>query len=796
MSQNTDRPREGVASSEPNAGPDGIQIPRLSDGKSLESCRGTTPLRDATAKAVILTRAKELYEHEKNSTIWTKQTQDGRNQLIFFIHRLEQGLFSPGPIRPKDSNDASHPTQRAHRRTSSSPRQRDLSDYEDVFYATCAKTRELHENLAIRFESGFLTPDAVLHERGENLLSYAPFTAREMLKYLEVTWSILLDPRLLIALDNSVRRDRVRHSQGVTLEPNFDPNNNTPEFTAHLRRSLTDRLGKGRSLPEDALTGLMDVAKMSPGHVNALLWEKYRPLVAEEQRLKEHENLLRARHAAEARAARFASMSAEEHRARALAIIDGRSVTPAPADVDIKSILDPLRPFYGEGSNIFDSVATPSTSCDCMLSCICKTSCFTEPEETCLCKRSSVFREYAEQVKTASTVRDVISRNYGKQLGDDIILDAPNNDVAQLQIAAVASDFHPVFEEALSEVRSVIEEMETDYVERKLVATGMKSPALTITPVKSSKKTKDPYPLDFYSSPSIFDSPTAFDSGYDTRSSNVVNQTVSIHTPPQAHESQDGNAYSSPALSPTTDVQYPHTSKTLYVERLPPPPFRLERSETEPPPAPKRFFTDPAFTQMYDEHLREERKSMESNLPPMRIVNSVPMQDRIWYSAGGNRAAHDRIEVEWDVPTPIAKTFSYPAEEFIAMLPNPYISRRPQDEQPSLYVQKQRAETEKCLSEHGIREEEDSKHRIEALRRGRSATAEELLERVKNQFTGKGAGDRDSNESKKSDQSFYNDQGKGKEGEPGSEKKRIRGLKWENARKIFKRSLSSSEAKN
>ena len=105
-----------------------------------------------------------------------------------------------------------------------SPRQRDLADYEDVFYATCAKTCELHESLAIRFESGFITPDVILHERGENLLSYAPFTAWEVLKYLEVTWSILLDPRLLVALDNAIRRNRVRHSQGVTLDSNFDPN--------------------------------------------------------------------------------------------------------------------------------------------------------------------------------------------------------------------------------------------------------------------------------------------------------------------------------------------------------------------------------------------------------------------------------------------------------------------------------------------------------------------------------------------------------------------------------------------
>jgi len=46
---------------------------------------------------------------------------------------------------------------------------------------------------------------------------------------------------------------------------------------------------------------------MSPGHVNALLWEKYRPLIAEEQRLEENENLLRARQAAEAKVAAIGS---------------------------------------------------------------------------------------------------------------------------------------------------------------------------------------------------------------------------------------------------------------------------------------------------------------------------------------------------------------------------------------------------------------------------------------------------------------------------------------------------------
>lgn len=795
MSQKVNRPGEGVAPLELDTKPAGICIAKLGGGKSPESCHGTTALRDATAKIIILTRAKELYEHEKNSIIWTKQTQNGRNQLIFFIHRLEQGLFSPGPTRPKDATDASHPSQRAHRRTSS-PRQCDLADYEDVFYATCAKTCGLHESLAIHFESGFITPDAILHERGENLLSHTPFTAWEMLKYLEVTWSILLDPRLVVALDNVVRRNRVRHSQGVTLNPNFDPSNNTPELTAHLRRSLTDRLGIGRSLPEDALTGLMDVIKMRPGHVNALLWEKYRPLIAEEQRLKENENLLRARQAAEAKVARFASMPTEEHRARALAIIEGRPVTPAPTDVDIKSLLYPLRPIYEEGSTMFDSVVIPSTNCDCVLGCICKTSCFTEPDEPCLCKRSSVFRQQAEQTRTASTVRDIMSRNYGKPLGDDILLDAPTNEVAQLQVAAAASDFHPMFNDALDEVQSVIEEMESDYVERKLVANGMKSPALPTTPVKPCKKAKDPYPLDFYSSPHTFTHSKVFDSSYGTRSVSAGNPPKSVYATPYHRESQGSSIYSSPMSPPTTNVQYPRAGKALNIKRLPPPPFCLERSETEPPPAPKRFFTDPAFTQMYYEHLHEESKSIESNLPPMRIVNSVPMQDRIWYSVGGT---NDRIEVQWRVPTSMAKTFSYPAEEFIAMPPDPYPSRHLQDEQSSLYIQKQRAETEAYLSERTNREEEDYKQRIEMLKRGRSATVEELLERAKGQFTGKGTGDRDSDESKKSteskksEQSFYNDQGKGKEGELGSEKKRMRGLKWENARKIFKRSIGSSE---
>ena len=53
----------------------GICIAKLGGGKSPESCRGTMALRDATAKTIILTRAKELYEHEKNSIIWTKQVR-------------------------------------------------------------------------------------------------------------------------------------------------------------------------------------------------------------------------------------------------------------------------------------------------------------------------------------------------------------------------------------------------------------------------------------------------------------------------------------------------------------------------------------------------------------------------------------------------------------------------------------------------------------------------------------------------------------------------------------------------
>ncbi|OCK76848.1 hypothetical protein K432DRAFT_396094 [Lepidopterella palustris CBS 459.81] len=264
----------------------GDDISQLDESVSPESSKGALPVQEMVVKEIILTRAKQILRHDRAGFLepFRKPAHGEDDMLQFLMDRLERGLSSPGPIKARDANDPSHHTQRAHHRTLSGVMERELYEFEYVYYALIGRTKDIHDHLAMRLRSNFITPDQPLHHLGEDFHSNLPFTVENMMNFLRETWAVCMHSGVIVALDRAVRRHRVLCAQGVTFESGFDVRDHSPESLWRLRASLRARQDSKGELPLESRGGLMNAAKMGPGQITAFINEKFRLLVLEERR--------------------------------------------------------------------------------------------------------------------------------------------------------------------------------------------------------------------------------------------------------------------------------------------------------------------------------------------------------------------------------------------------------------------------------------------------------------------------------------------------------------------------------
>ncbi|KAI9724805.1 MAG: hypothetical protein M1812_000081 [Candelaria pacifica] len=207
-----------------------------------------TPYWNGNKKEIaqtLLSIATELYEHERTCNLWSRNTDGGKRDLLFFIKRAP-------------AIDPQHDT--------------DLAAYEVLLYAIMAKLRELEEDLFLRYKNGFLQRETILHHRGEDCNSVSAFTLFDCLNFFITKWYTISDEPIIDVLNLAVQGGLCDHSNKSVamimgeLHERYEPPKDEPvDRRTKVARflALKDLLGKGETAAED-YEDVLDALAMEP----------------------------------------------------------------------------------------------------------------------------------------------------------------------------------------------------------------------------------------------------------------------------------------------------------------------------------------------------------------------------------------------------------------------------------------------------------------------------------------------------------------------------------------------------
>lgn len=607
-------------------------LPDLDRSMSPAACRGIAGWPEQRVKSVLRTIAAELYHHEKHSQIWkgnvrtetaasphshgsdcsTTQVMDGRNALLYWIHRVdvEKADTYTSSIRatarqrtPATPEQA--PTERGPHHTSGSSNSARtvpvtyaaLTEFECLYYMTCVKVSQLYRNLQTRFVSGFLKLSHTLHERGEDPRdnTFAPFSMGDMAELLRIKWTMLMNPMLVATLDAAIRA--------------------LPE-DERIPRAKSMRMFREDETYDEAL-GLANVNKKPEVSIFKMVGSK-------------HESELKA--------------EVEEDNNRALV----RAVTRAAVDF-------PRLPGMHAGQQSHDSDqvhSAPSDGCACEDNCVCRSRCLSQILKTCLCKTSPLCRQLRYQSEIDKAINQLQEEAYGQQVGEQYLLNAPTNGMAQLQIATWGSGCNPSLVQANLGVQQALADMEIEFVHDKLISQGVTPPK---APFKTSeKKTKDPYPLGLYEP---IDPPKRNSQGNGTTSK--TDPTVHSSTAPRQ---SSPNILGTPFPSPPPTKHKSHTTNSTasyYKELLDLAPHPTKLSD--------KFLQEQVMYAVAPLNIPAKHGSAASSRVPFEQDMYFPTMDtspprhtsfvrptnmRRYVSAGGPGQLHEREQIEWNYSAP------------------------------------------------------------------------------------------------------------------------------------------------
>ena len=481
----------------------------------------------------------------------------------------------------------------------------DLALFEDLWYMVCARVRELYSDLNVRFQSGFITAETVLHNYGSETTSFAPWRARDMVTLLQEKWSILMDKHVVGTLDHAVRTRSYNLLVGpVMLKYEMKDFQDEGE---HVLQELGDdnHSPENDMITADDVAGLENINQMPIADFVMRVWWKVGPIVEKESIEEKHNQQLR--------------MMARLHVRRRMHFNDiAEEALPTCSKTD-------------------GNMPIGVIGCECTADCHCKTVCDSDPWDHCFCKSNPLFLHYLQQNDTESLVRDLLARTQGQVIGEDYLFDAPSNDVAQLQVATAALGYGEDMVEASAELRSAIESMQDDFVARRLEDEGTRVPK---TPIKQ-KKAKDVYPLDYYNEVSYLGEPSL-----GQRHQNCP--TYAPPTPPMSRESRSKN------FIPDDESK---------IEPLQPAPLQWRKSSSASSSIAKEKQSILAqdFSQI-------PVPSTVNNGASPTVSPQRSMKNQRYVLAGGNTPFEFRPEVAWTLNAPIVEGLTADKEQFFNAL--------------------------------------------------------------------------------------------------------------------------------
>ena len=477
----------------------------------------------------------------------------------------------------------------------------DLALFEDLWYMICARVRELYSDLNVRFQNGFITNETVLHNFGSEGTSFGLWRTKDMVNLLQEHWLILMDKHLVGTLDHAVRK-RNYELLIATLNPKHFSEADQTKETSEPQGSCETKLSPGNDMiTAEDVAGLENINQMPIADFVMRVWWKVGPIVEKE--------------------------SIEEKRNEQLRMIARSQVKRR------KQFNDLAEEALPNCVKLDDGTIVGSMGCECNLDCHCKSICDSDPWDHCFCKSNPLFLQYLQQNDTENLVRDLLAKTCGQLSGTEHLFDAPSNSVAQLQVATAALGYERNMVQASTVLRSAIENMQDDFVARKLEVEGTRVPK---TPIKQ-KKVKDIYPLDFYNEPELFTRPSS--------SAQIENTYYAPLTPPTSREFRRSKFIPSDKI-----VDFPHQPVPLIWRKS-----SISNSKTEPTTTSVRDCQTP-------ENSAPSYKASPAITPPNAL------QTRRYVLAGGNTPFEFRPEVSWTMKPPATEGFRADKEQLFNVL--------------------------------------------------------------------------------------------------------------------------------
>ena len=273
-----------------------------------------------------------------------------------------------------------------------------LGELEDLYYATCAKLKELRQGVDILLTNGFKEiNDTYFAYQNEPLRSLGPITIGTFSKCLLIHESILHSSELQSLLNKGVIE---KNRCGLTHELHRErgPDNSTNQHD--VQRGNREGTAKYTNISNHGfeqtsrwrveVKGLEDKSNMSCGMVFGELAEKYRPMTMN----AELEGLM----------------------------IQRKSTPEAPQafqeEVSTQKYISPYN--LNERAKKLNVPGGPEMPCICDPECICAPLCASDPTQNCLCEENGLFVRVTEGMNIDDLdVPDLVRRERQPSVGSE-----------------------------------------------------------------------------------------------------------------------------------------------------------------------------------------------------------------------------------------------------------------------------------------------------------------------------------------------------------------------------------------
>ncbi|KAF2241847.1 hypothetical protein BU26DRAFT_439913 [Trematosphaeria pertusa] len=237
-------------------------LPPLPPAATQEAVSTTPYAHDKTeVKTALLGISSDLLGMQDCTPLFGTSSPDPYAPSLQTLHfRLENGYLAPSPLQAHTSEEARIKAT-VHIRTPKKPLARPLEDFEDLYYAMLGAIKHMHQILDMRLGSGFNALHDSLFEGG--------ITIQESHAWLAEQWDILNRPELVKALDDAIRRSRVKHLHQELL---------AQLHAGDLTQADADELLADLYDPEeyDGVQGCAWIGRWSAAMIAGWLEEKYR----------------------------------------------------------------------------------------------------------------------------------------------------------------------------------------------------------------------------------------------------------------------------------------------------------------------------------------------------------------------------------------------------------------------------------------------------------------------------------------------------------------------------------------